>query len=247
MAHCITCKDYGFVALVLNPGQQAPHGYEYLQLGEDRVITCYPCPDCHNGIVVGRMAKIAAVPEPYKDASIENLKPMPQNEQVIAFLRTWLLHWTRRVPFKAHQLAVLYGNNGTGKTHILCLAINEAIKRGYSAAYVLMADLIDTWRREMNNSNYDPERMKVWNEVDLLGIDEVEKVSDTSFVREKIDLLLGHRYESKCLTILATNQVADELGGYITSRAGDNIFDMNGVDMRAFMRGDNPGIYRGGE
>ena len=66
-------------------------------------------------------------------------------------------------------------------------------------------------------------RMEWWTSLDVLAIDELVKVGQTDWARERIFQLLDARYQravrQEALTIIAANhQNLDELSGYLRSR-----------------------------
>ena len=76
-------------------------------------------------------------------------------------------------------------------------------------------------------------RMEWWTSLDVLAIDELDKVGQTDWARERIFQLLDARYQSairqEALTVIAANyQSPDELSGYLKSRIEDNRFTANG-------------------
>lgn len=69
--------------------------------------------------------------------------------------------------------------------------------------------------------------------LDVLAIDELDKVGQTDWAKEQIfqllDLLYQRAIRQEALTIIAANyQSSDELSGYLKSRIEDNRFASNG-------------------
>ena len=76
-------------------------------------------------------------------------------------------------------------------------------------------------------------RMEWWTSLDVLAIDELDKVGQTDWAKERffllLDLLYQHAVRQETLTIVAANyQSTDELSGYLKSRIEDNRFAGNG-------------------
>jgi DNA replication protein DnaC len=73
--------------------------------------------------------------------------------------------------------------------------------------------------------------------LDVLAIDELDKVGQTDWARERIHQLLDARYQrairQETLTVIAANlNSLDELSGYLKSRIEDNRFTVNGYVVR---------------
>jgi len=180
-------------------------------------------------------------------------------------MRSWTFarfarEWGRQEALEAAQAALddmrgfltLYGPWGTGKTFLLACIVNETRKRGQTAIYTTVADLLDDLRE-----TFDPESSEsysqLWHRVmnaKVLALDEVEKFRASEWAEEKFFQLVDNRYRlaSECLTAFATN-VTVKAGarvikntrypGYLESRLLDGRFrvvEVGGGDVRPFAR-----------
>jgi DNA replication protein DnaC len=144
---------------------------------------------------------------------------------------------TRKAFEEGHGLVFLYGGFGQGKSLILKIAVATAVRAGKRAAYANLAGVLDDIR-----SAYDERenkmtelvwRMEWWTSLDVLAIDELDKVGQTDWAKERIfqllDLLYQRAVRQEALTIIAANyHSTDELSGYLKSRIEDNRFAGNG-------------------
>ena len=143
-------------------------------------------------------------------------------------------------------LFLLYGRYGQGKSLILKVAAVSALADGRSAAYANMSAVLDDIRLAYDTNDQAMSelvrRMKWWNDLDVLCIDELDKTSETPWAKERLFRLLDERYaravRAEALTVIAANyERLDELTGYLRSRMedaifGDNLIFMDGPDAR---------------
>jgi len=111
--------------------------------------------------------------------------------------------------------AWLQGNTGTGKSCMTALMVVEAIKRGKSAWWVSMPDLLAKQRRSFDLKM--PETpMERALKVDFLVLDDVDKVkvgSDgmfTPWVDEQVWQLFKERCENGLSMAVTTNTIASK-------------------------------------
>lgn len=151
---------------------------------------------------------------------------------------------TQRAYVSGHGMVFLYGGFGQGKSLILKIAVATALKDGKRAAYADLASVLDDIRiaydERENKMTELVRRMEWWASLDVLAIDELDKVGQTEWARERIFQLLDARYQrairQEALTVIAANhQNLDELSGYLRSRVEDNRFVANGYIV--FLKG----------
>jgi len=140
---------------------------------------------------------------------------------------------TKQAYQRGYGLVFLYGGFGQGKSLVLKIAVATALNEGKRAAYANMAGVLDDIRtaydERENKMTELVRRMEWWSSLDVLAIDELDKVGATDWAQERIFQLLDARYQrairQKALTVIAANyQKLDELSGYLRSRIEDNRF-----------------------
>jgi DNA replication protein DnaC len=144
---------------------------------------------------------------------------------------------TKRAYMSGHGIVFMYGGYGQGKSLLLKIAVAAALNDGKRAAYANLAGVLDDIRiaydERENKMTELVRRMEWWASLDVLAIDELDKVGQTEWARERIFQLLDARYQravrQEALTVIAANyQSTDELSGYLKSRIEDNRFVANG-------------------
>lgn len=144
---------------------------------------------------------------------------------------------TQRAYRANYGMVFIYGGFGQGKSLVLKIAVATALNEGRRAAYANLAGMLDNIRiaydERENKMTELVRRMEWWTSLDVLAIDELDKVGQTDWARERVFQLLDARYQravrQEALTVIAANhQSLDELSGYLKSRIEDNRFTANG-------------------
>lgn len=144
---------------------------------------------------------------------------------------------TRKAYESGHGLVFLHGGYGQGKSLLLKIVAATALRAGKRAAYANLATVLDNIRaaydERENKMTELIRRMEWWTSLDVLAIDELDKVGKTDWAQERIFQLLDARYQcavrQQSLTIIASNHSSlDELSGYLRSRIEDNRFASHG-------------------
>ena len=149
---------------------------------------------------------------------------------------------------QGYGIAFLYGGFGQAKTLLLKIGVAVALREGRTAAYANMGDILEDLKQsfdEQNSSRELSRRMHKWLSMDLLSIDELDKVNQTEWARSVIHKLLDHRYtravREEAITLVAANLGGgiDSLDGYLASRLRDNrvgrLVELDGPDGRRVM------------
>ncbi len=219
---CIICNDLGWVVLDV-PVQHPKFG------------KAQPCV-CRNADMRQRrqryLQSLCRIPQRYVGAALDR----PDLISDIAGCT------------QVQRFATVWGPYGTGKTTLLCAAVQHSINEHMlTAVYVQLADLLDHLRRA-----YQPGMEQVidqfWQtliECDVLAIDELDRFKSTEWAEQKLFQFINERYNRAAgLTIFATNRtvkpamtegIIAETPGYLESRlleSGNRVIVMSGQDLR---------------
>lgn len=173
----------------------------------------------------------------------ENVKPgISSGDSAISFVRA----------FYGQEYGMVYlgGAPGQAKTLILKIVVAIATRAGKRARYIDLRDVLQNLRASFERDYHRDEfsaRMQDWIDIPVLALDEIDKCNETPWAREQIFYLMDKRYQGAVrehtLTILAGNQVGDEMAEYIRSRLKDNrgafIELPEGPDARRVMSAGN--------
>ena len=151
-----------------------------------------------------------SVPLRFKDSTFNNYVCSNEKQQkVIEYLKTG-------------KSAVIFGNNGTGKTHLAYAACLHQVQQGKEAKYILAFDFFNSIRKSFNGG--DPEKIvNRYSKCDYLVIDEVDKTqgSPTEFVY--FYSLINNRYNEMLPTVLITNADNSTMENVIGKSALDRV------------------------
>lgn len=154
--------------------------------------------------------------EPFIDKTFENFDPDVPG--------------VRRAYFRALKYAenpqgwlVLFGNYGSGKTHLAAAIANAALQRHYQVLFAVVPDLLDHLRSTFGpNSEIDyDERFETIREVRLLVLDDLGTENTTPWAREKLYQIINHRYNYSLPTVITSNRKPEDIEPRIFSRICD--------------------------
>jgi len=152
-------------------------------------------------------SRLSVIPPRYKNATFDNF--ITDKPSLIDYMKTG-------------GSAILYGNNGTGKTHLAYASIRYQIEKGNDAKYVLAADYFSLIKQSFSNPSID---FKEYYDCPYLVIDEVDKRFGTQTEFIGLYQLINHRYNSLLPTVLITNSGKDELIEVIGVSSFDRIVE----------------------
>jgi len=126
---------------------------------------------------------------------------------------------------------IFCGKPGTGKTHLACAILIEAIKRGFTAKYSSVYDLVSDYKRTFGTASEETESSILTRYCDpgLLILDEVGVQFGTSAELVIIFRILNQRYNAVRPTILITNHSEKDLETFIGEQVVDRLRDNNGA------------------
>ncbi len=102
---------------------------------------------------------------------------------------------------------ILVGNNGVGKTHLACSIANKLIENGIPIIYGTLINLLAELRNSYDTDNNisEMEIIKLYENVDLLVIDDLGKEKPSEWALEKLFTIINSRYENDLPVIITTN------------------------------------------
>ncbi|MCO5194023.1 MAG: ATP-binding protein [Anaerolineae bacterium] len=112
---------------------------------------------------------------------------------------------------------------GNGKTHLAAAIANEITRRGESALFIVVPDLLDHLRATFSpasGTRLDKRFDEVRNSK-LLILDDLGTESATNWAREKLYQLFNHRYSAQLPTVITTATPIDELDPRLAARMLD--------------------------
>ncbi len=164
------------------------------------------------------------------------VSPRQQMEDVIAYCRAWVTHFT-----PAADSLLLQGATGTGKTH-LSLAIAKGVtEAGYGVVYGSVGPLL----RRLEAEHFGREQGESESQLvscDLLILDDLGMEFDTAFGRSCLYTVINARLLEGRPTVISTNlshsALRDKYGDQLASRISGGFEPLLcvGKDMRQVLR-----------
>lgn len=137
-----------------------------------------------------------------------------------------------------------YGETGRGKSHLLKSLVNGFRGIGVFSQYINATDMLEGIKERFSDSQGQiavEEVIRHYKRVQVLAIDELDKVNLTNWTKQTLHRLLDSRYEdSGLLTVLAMQMHPDRLSDdldYLRSRIiGGTPVEVAGEDMRPYLK-----------
>lgn len=188
------------------------------------------CPNAKQRLVQRMIAqgsldpRVGVTAEELRELSWRTLKPPSAVHNYIpAFRLLYQRGW---------GMCALLGVCGVGKTTTLKIFVVSALHDGKMAAYANTSRVLDDIRRAYDQEQAMSElieRTDWWANLDVLCLDEFDKVNHTAWAQERLFAVFDTRYElavrGKAITVIATNyETLDPFPPYIRSRLEDELF-----------------------
>ena len=134
----------------------------------------------------------------------DNFEPNNSNRKVFNNLKNYSEELLNGIEKKG---LILVGNNGGGKTHLACSIANKLIENGIPVIYGTLINLFAELRNSYDTYNNisEMEIIKLYENVDLLIIDDLGKEKPSEWGLEKLFTIVNSRYENNLPVIITTN------------------------------------------
>ena len=134
----------------------------------------------------------------------ENFESNTSNKKVFNNLKNYSEKLVNGIEKKG---LILVGNNGVGKTHLACSIANKLIENGIPVIYGTLINLLAELRNSYTTDNdiSEIEIIKLYENVDLLVIDDLGKEKPSEWGIEKLFTIINSRYENNLPVIITTN------------------------------------------
>ena len=196
-----------------------------------------PCPDCSGPRQAARLQSICGMNEAEMRYSLDDLATTGgDTDRMVIAARVFIANPV--------GILTLHGGSGNAKTVVLMAVVNECLRRGVSALYTTFFDLVGYVREAYRNDSESAwQRVRRFQSIRVLCIDEFDKVKATESVEELETAIVDRRYRDGLAgmvgTMLAMNDDPSSLPIWIFSRMHDGRNKIVGNaddDMRPMLR-----------
>lgn len=195
-----------------------------------RTYINHECPQCAFEARFQRLFGRTAVPPRFAEKNFGNYEPKTDHQKVVF---NALKEYGENIAevVKLGRSLMLTGNAGTGKTHLACSIIAEAIKQGYSALFTESSAFVRSIKDGWSERASEQEILDRYVNIDLLVIDEI----GIGFKGDQnlLFTLINERYKRVKPTILLSNLKPAELLEFLGERIVDRLRE-NGGKMYVF-------------
>ena len=177
---------------------------------------------------VGALREKSGLSKRMKGYTLTSFKPYvsPAAARAVEKVQGYLKEWDENR--SAGRGLYFVGDVGTGKTHLAVAVMNELIARKrVPALFVTVPELLDNMRGTYNNPgrNID-EWMDSVKNADLLLLDDLGAERANDWVRERIFVIVNHRYREELPTIFTSNTGPKDLTAQLGERTASRIISM---------------------
>lgn len=187
---CLTCHDLGWMVYQQNQSLS--------------------CPDC-DGRQFDRtasMLRYSGIPDVQKSQRFASFKIREGNQQALAAVK--LLTDDPQMDTAEVFMVLIYGNCGSGKTHLAHASGLEAIEKGIPAKFIRCGQLLREFKGAKSRAQEDYDNLfKYYSEYLYLILDDLDWGTDADV--RMIEDLICERESNHLLTLISTNRNLGEL------------------------------------
>lgn len=155
------------------------------------------------------------LPKPFWGKKLDNFKT---DNPELESLKKLALQYLETKAWKNGSALFLYGNYGTGKTHIAASIVRETLLLEENAIFITAGQLTGTIEEIRQKFN-------LIKDCDLLVIDDISSEFEHKIILLELFKLINYRYESEKGFILTTNMNLSEFEKMIGGRTFDRIYE----------------------
>ena len=122
----------------------------------------------------------------------------------------------------------IFGQVGSGKTHLACSIANQLIKKGLEVLFVVVPDYLEDIKHSWDQGNdyNEKEILDQAREVAVLVMDDLGAHSYSEWTKSKIYSILNHRINNNLPTIITSNLEYHEIEKHLDHRISSRINEL---------------------
>ena len=214
---CAECPDGGGACHDADhpyyPPGRRPSWQMHDQLGMNHLVVV----DCDKWkrYALSQAIEEAGVPPKFLEATLDNYEPnSPTQREALDTAQAFLENQD------AHGLTIM-GPTGLGKSHLAAGLLRASMQRGESAMFAYVPRLLELIRRELQEYGVSETQERTLS-TQLLVIDDLGAERTTDFARERIEMIINHRWSHEKRLVVTQNcsyeRLADLMGQPVVRR-----------------------------
>jgi DNA replication protein DnaC len=120
---------------------------------------------------------------------------------------------------------VLYGNYGTGKTHLAAAVLHEAMAHGLRCRFRVWPQWIESLQATFNGQGDSGAIVNELKDGQVVVLDDLDNQHTTEWVQEKLYTALNSRYNTNKPTILTFNHTPTEMEAWLGPALSDRMLE----------------------
>ena len=215
------CPDCGLAPIQLQNGHECIDGYIHFEKNGRKIAAL--CPNMKRKLFLDSCRSAlgdSGITEPYLKKTFEKFDPR-DNPAEFEIVKKWSAN--------PSGWLFIYGDVGTGKTHLACAAMQSAIMTGLRGCFASAPDIL--WEVQPSASQAEQIMKRLMN-VEILALDDLGAHRDTPFAVEVLFRILNLRYMAAAPTIITSNWTLKDMAdhGIDWKRIADRILEMTKPD-----------------
>lgn len=181
---------------------------------------------------INKLMEASGISSRFREKTFGNFKTTPQTLEAFNICRNFVIGYKPNV-----KGLRLWGNYGTGKTHLITAIVNNLLTKNVPCMFVVVPELLEYLRQGIKNEDTAQTATELINmakKADVLVLDDLGAEKPSNWVKEQLFILINSRYENQLTTLITTNLSTAELVEQIGQRIMSRIIEMTeSIEIKA--------------
>jgi DNA replication protein DnaC len=168
----------------------------------------------------------SGVPPKYLKSSFENFNVIDENRKCVSACRQYLIHHR-----PVYSGLYLFGNCGTGKTHLAAAITRELLLKGQPVTFTCVPRLCFEVKKAFDGGLKITEHnaIKAYTSCEYLVLDDLGAEKPTEWVKKTLGYIIYERDNMFKPTIITSNLSLDEISDRVAPRISSRIAGMSQI------------------